>query len=155
EGRGVLAASDALPLDPALVVDPGRALLINWTGFKATNEARAFLGMSQAQSIDAWEQAVDHIEVGTFNWMAADATGITYHLSTNVPDRGPPNGRPMPVRVVDGDDPAYLWSGKFLPAAQLPRSRAPQTGFIVTANNDPFGFTGDGDLSNDPWYFGA
>ncbi|PCC66723.1 penicillin amidase [Nannocystis exedens] len=154
EGYGVLVG-DALPLDPALVVDAARRLLINWTGFRATNEARAFLRMGKAQSIDEWEKAVDMIEVGTFNWMAADATGITYHLNTNVPDRGAPAGRPMPIRVVDGDDPAYVWNGKFLPGNQLPRSRAPQTGFIVTANNDPWGFTGDGDLSNDPWYYGA
>lgn len=154
EGYGVLAGN-ALPLDPALVVDADRRLLVNWTGFRATNEARAFLNMGKAQSIDEWEQAVDLIEVGTFNWMAADATGITYHLNTHVPDRGAPAGRVMPVRVVDGDDPAYVWSGAFLPADKLPRSRAPQTGFIVTANNDPWGFTGDGDLSNDPWYYGA
>lgn len=154
EGYGVLVG-DALPLDPALAVDVGRGLMINWTGFKATNEARAFLGMGRAQSLAEWERAVDMIEVGTFNWMAADASGITYHLNTQVPDRGAPNGKPMPVVVVDGDDPTYLWSGKFLPPEKLPRSRAEQTGFIVTANNDPFGFTGDGDLSNDPWYYGA
>lgn len=154
EGYGVLPAT-ALPLDTGLVLDLGRSLLINWTGFKATNESRAFLQMGRAQSIDEWERAVDLIEVGTFNWMAADATGITYHLNTKVPDRGAPAGRPMPVRVVDGDDPAYVWSGAYLPGDKLPRSRAPQTGFIVTANNDPFGFTGDGDLSNDPWYYGA
>lgn len=154
DGYGVLVG-DALPLEPALAVDPGYSLLINWTGFRATNEARAFLDMARAQSIDEWERAVDLIEVGTFNWMAADASGITYHLNTHIPDRGAPAGRPMPIRVVSGDDPAYVWNGTFLPGDKLPRSRAPQTGFIVTANNDPWGFTGDGDLSNDPWYYGA
>nr|WP_276599223.1 penicillin acylase family protein [Nannocystis sp. SCPEA4] len=154
EGYGVLTG-DALPLDQALVVASNRRLLINWTGFRGTNEAQAFLGMGKAQSIDEWEKAVDLIEVGTFNWMAADADGITYHLNTNVPDRGAPGGRKMPVTVVSGDDPDFVWTGAFLPADKLPRSRAPQTGFIVTANNDPWGFTGDGDLSNDPWYYGA
>ncbi|HEY8377339.1 MAG TPA: penicillin acylase family protein, partial [Nannocystis sp.] len=44
-GYGVLAI-EGLPIDPAFVVkQTGRKLLINWTGFKATNEARAFLGM--------------------------------------------------------------------------------------------------------------
>lgn len=154
EGYGVLPRA-ALPLEETLVVQAGRTLLVNWTGFRATNEARAFLGMGRSQSIDEWEQAVEMIEVGTFNWMAADATGITYHLNTDVPDRGAPAGKPMPIKVVDGDDPAYVWSGAFLPGDKLPRSRAPQTGFIVTANNDPFGFTANGDLSDDPWYYGA
>lgn len=153
-GYGVLVG-EALPLDPALVVDAGRSLLVNWTGFTATNEGRAFLDMGRAGSIDAWEAAVDRVEVGTFNWMAADATGITYHLNTKVPDRGPPNGKPRPTTVVDGDDPDYVWTGEMLPADKLPRSRAPQTGYVVTANNDPFGFTADGDVGNDPWYYGA
>lgn len=154
EGYGVLVGG-ALPLEQGLVVDPDRQLLVNWTGFKPTVEALAFIGMGRAQNLAEWEQAVDLIEVGTFNWLAADAKGISYHLNTDVPDRGTPNGREMPVRVVDGDDPGYVWSGAFLSADKLPRSRAAETGFVVTANNDPWGFTADGVLSNDPWYYGA
>jgi penicillin amidase len=154
EGYGVLPGG-ALPLEQGLVVDVGRQLLVNWTGFKPTVEALAFVGMGRAQNIAEWEEAVELIEVGTFNWLAADASGISYHLNTDVPDRGTPNGREMPVRVVDGDDPGYVWTGAFLPPEKLPRSRAAETGFVVTANNDPFGFTADGVLSNDPWYYGA
>jgi penicillin amidase len=154
DGYGVLLG-DALPFPEALVVDAGRRVLINWTGFRATNEAAAFLGMSRATNLDEWELAVDKMEVGTFNWLAADKDGISYHLHTLIPDRGDPSARPMPYTVVDGDDPAYLWSGQSLPASKLPQSRAEQTGYIVTANNDPFGFTADGDVENDPWYYGA
>lgn len=154
DGFGVLLG-DALPFPEALVVDAGRRVLINWTGFRATNEAAAFLGMSRATNLDEWELAVDKMEVGTFNWLAADKDGISYHLHTLIPDRGDPSARPMPYTVVDGDDPAYLWSGQSLPASKLPQSRAEQTGYIVTANNDPFGFTADGDVENDPWYYGA
>lgn len=154
EGHGVLLG-DALPFPEALVVDAGRRLLINWTGFRATNEVEAFLGMARASNRDEWERAVDKMEVGTFNWLAADKEGISYHVHTLIPDRGDPSARPMPFTVVDGDDPGYLWSGESLPASKLPQSRAEQTGFIVTANNDPFGFTADGDVGNDPWYYGA
>jgi penicillin amidase len=154
DGFGVLLG-DALPFPEALVVDAGRRVLINWTGFRATNEAAAFLGMSRATNLDEWELAVDKMEVGTFNWLAADKDGISYHLHTLIPDRGDPSARPMPYTVVDGDDPAYLWTGQSLPASKLPQSRAEQTGYIVTANNDPFGFTADGDVENDPWYYGA
>ncbi len=154
DGFGVLLG-DALPFPEALVVDAGRHVLVNWTGFRATNEAQAFLSMSRATTLDEWELAVDKMEVGTFNWLAADKTGISYHVHTLVPDRGDPSARPMPFTVVDGDDPAYLWTGQSLPASKLPQSRAEQTGYIVTANNDPFGFTADGDVENDPWYYGA
>lgn len=154
DGFGVLLG-DALPFPEALVVDAGRRVLINWTGFRATNEAEAFLGMARASNRDEWERSVDKMEVGTFNWLAADKDGISYHVHTLVPDRGDPSARQMPFTVVDGDDPGYLWSGQSLPASKLPQSRAEQTGYIVTANNDPFGFTADGDVGNDPWYYGA
>lgn len=154
DGHGVLLG-DALPFPEALAVDAGRHILLNWTGFRASNEPAAFMAMARATSIPEWEQAVDLMEVGTFNWLAADADGISYHLNALIPDRGDPSAMPMPFKVVDGDDPAYVWSGKWLPADKLPRSHAEVTGFIATANNDPFGFTADGDVSNDPWYYGA
>ncbi|MBL9106958.1 MAG: penicillin acylase family protein [Myxococcales bacterium] len=154
EGYGVLLG-DALPFPEAIAVDAGRHILLNWTGFRPTNEAAAFMAMARAESIPEWEQAVDLMEVGTFNWLAADADGVSYHLQALIPDRGDPSARPMPFKIVDGDDPAYVWSGQWLPASKLPRSHAEATGFIVTANNDPFGFTADGDVGNDPWYYGA
>ena len=154
EGYGVLLG-DALPFPEALVVTGGRHVLINWTGFRATNETAAFLGMARATNVREWEDAVEKMEVGTFNWLGADKDGISYHLSTLIPDRGDPSARPMPYTVVDGDERAYYWTGKHLPDEKLPRSHAEQTGFIVTANNDPLGFTADGDVHNDPWYYGA
>src|SRR5262249_572156 len=38
---------------------------------------------------------------------------------------------------------------------KLPHLRNPDAGYLVTANNDPFGFTRDGDVQNDPFYFSA
>jgi penicillin amidase len=154
EGHGVLLGQ-ALPFPEQLAAPAGRHILVTWTGFRATAEPRAFLGMGRAENLNEWEAAVDLMEVGTFNFVAADKDGISYHLHTLVPDRGDPSARPMPYTVVDGHDPANVWDGTYLPATKLPQSRAEQTGFIVTANNDPFGFTADGDLGNDPWYYGA
>lgn len=154
DGFGVLLG-DALPFPELLAVDVGRNLLINWTGFRATNEATASFGMGRARSLREWEQAVDKMEVGTFNWLGADANGISYHVHTLVPDRGDPAARQMPYLAVDGDDPDNYWTGDSLAPDKLPRSHAEETGFVATANNDPFGFTADGDVHNDPWYYGA
>jgi penicillin amidase len=154
DGYGVLLG-DALPFPELLAVDVGRNLLINWTGFRATNEAAASFGMGRARSLREWEQAVDKMEVGTFNWLGADENGISYHVHTLVPDRGDPAARQMPYLAVDGDDPASYWTGDYLAPDKLPRSHAPETGFVATANNDPLGFTADGDVHNDPWYYGA
>jgi len=150
-GYGVLLPDDIVPLP---IAAPGNALLLNWTGFSATAEERTFTGMATARNIDEYDAAADLMEVGGFNFVAADAEGITYRVQIHVPDRGDPSARQMPFLVVDGNDAGSLWTGEFLPPDRLPRSRAESRGWIATANNDPWGFTFDGDVSNDPWYYG-
>lgn len=150
-GYGVLLPDDIVPLP---IAAPGNALLLNWTGFSATAEERTFTAMALATNLDEYEAAADLMEVGGFNFVSADAEGITYRVHIDVPDRGDPSARTMPYVVVDGNDAGSLWSGQFLPPEQLPRSRAESRGWIATANNDPWGFTFDGDVSNDPWYYG-
>lgn len=112
------------------------------------------MAMARSHTLDEYEAAVDKMEVGGFNFVAADKTGITYRCQMNVPDRGDPSARQMPYVVVDGTDPGALWNG-FLPPEKLPRSRAAVEGWVATANNDPWGFTFDGDVHNDPWYYGG
>jgi penicillin G amidase len=150
-GYGVLLPNDIVPIP---IAAPGNALLLNWTGLSATAEERTFTAMALATDVDEYDAAADLMEVGGFNFVAADAEGITYRVHIHVPDRGDPSARPMPFLVVDGNDAGSLWSGQFLPPEQLPRSRAESRGWIATANNDPWGFTFDGDVSNDPWYYG-
>ena len=152
-GYGVLL--DSYLLEEALLVDGGRKVLFNWTGFRPTSEPAAFVAMMKAGSVGEFEAAVDKMEVGTFNFLSADAEDISYRVNVLIPDRGDPSARTMPFQVVDGADAGSYWTGAWLPPERLPRSRAPQTGFIVTANNDPWGFTGDGDVGNDPWYYGT
>ena len=110
--------------------------------------------MDEATTLDAFESAVDGMELGAFNFVAADANTITYRSSPSVPDRGEPGSFPRPWVLVDGEDPGAAWSGELLPLERLPRSRL-ERGWIGTANNDPFGFTGDGFVEGDEWYYGV
>lgn len=151
-GRGVLLPRNIVPIP---VGRPGRLLLFQWAGFRGTNEARCFLSLDRARSIDDFERAVDLMEVGGFNFLGADASQIAYRVHVLVPDRGPPAGRPDPWALLDGDDASTLWTGAWLPPEKLPHSRAPVQGWIATANNDPWGFTADGRTDDDPWYYGA
>ncbi len=150
-GYGVLLPSDIVPLE---IAAEGHALLLNWTGLKATAEERTFVALAAATDLEEFEAAADTMEVGGFNFMAASIEGIAYRVNIDIPDRGDPSARPMPFLVVDGDDQGSFWDGTFLPPEQLPRSRAQARGWLATANNDPWGFTFDGDVSNDPWYYG-
>lgn len=151
-GYGVLLPDDLLPLP---LVDAGHHVLFDWTGFRPTNEAHAFLAMDEAKTLDDFDAAVDQFELGSFNMVAATRDGITYRSSPLVPDRGDPATHAPAYYMMSGDDASSFWTGKFLSGDQLPHSRAVTSGVIVTANNDPFGFTKDGSLTDDPFYFGA
>lgn len=148
-GHGVLLPVDLVPLP---LGDPGDRLLMSWTGFRPSSFA-GLLDFNRAQDIDEFDRAVLGWS-GNFNFVAADSGGITYRVGTKVPVRDLGGGR-RPDLVLDGDDPASLWTDARLPAEQLPHSRGEGRGFLVTANNDPFGFVADGRIDDDPWYFGA
>src|SRR5690606_4760457 len=92
------------------------------------------------------------MEVAGFNFVAATASEIAYRVNILVPDRDLTTGA-LPYLVLDGDNPDSYWNG-WLRDHQLPRSRLESRGWIATANNDPWGFTFDGDVTNDPFYYG-
>lgn len=146
---GVILPVELLPLP---VAAPNHELLANWTGFRATNEERCFSAMMRATTIDEWEQGVDYMEVAGFNFVAATASEISYRVNILVPDRDLTTGA-LPYLVIDGDNADSYWDG-WLRDDQLPRSRLENRGWIATANNDPWGFTFDGDVTNDPFYYG-
>ncbi len=152
-GFGVILPEQMLPVPSAFLADG--AILFNWIGFGATREASSYLGIDRATSIDDFEAAVDLLDVGAVNFVAADAKEITYHVHTHVPDRGEPSSRPMPWHIVQADDPASFWTRGFLADDKLPHLRSPASGFLSSANNDPFGFLRDGSAEDDPYYYGS
>ncbi|NUP10919.1 MAG: penicillin acylase family protein [Polyangiaceae bacterium] len=151
-GYGVLLPSDLAPLP---IVDVGHRLLFNWTGYRATHEPQAFFAMGTSTSLDEFDSAVDQMELGSFNFIAATTDETTFRSSPIVPDRGDPSEAPAAYAMMDASDPASLWTGALLPMEKMPHSRGAADGVLLSANNDPLGFTGDGSLTNDPYYFGA
>jgi penicillin G amidase len=139
---------------PIPLTADGRSVIIGWTGFKARSSLY-FLELDRAQSVEELESAIGRIPEMSYNWLGADAAEIAYRVSLEVPLRAPIAPGREPWRVMDGSDPLALWTGQSLPPEQLPRGRAKQRGWLATANNDPFGFTADGDPANDAWYYGA
>jgi penicillin amidase len=151
-GYGVLLPEGFSPIP---IAGPGRRLLLNWTGFQVTNEIEAFWAFDTAETRDDVAEAADGFVIGSFNWLAADRDGIVYRSGMAIPDRGGVTEARLPVTILDGDDPETFWTGEILPSELLPFSRATERGWIASANNDPYGFTSDGDVTNDPFYFGA
>ncbi len=151
EGIGVLLPDDIAPIP---LVGSGHRVLFQWTGYRPTHEAQGFLAFDRATTLAEYEAAVDTMELASFNFIAADADGITYRSSPIVPDRGDPRTAQPAYRLMNGSVPGAVWSGAMLGDDKMPRA-IPGSPYLVSANNDPFGFTADGSLTNDPWYFGA
>jgi penicillin amidase len=152
-GRGYLLPRDFTPINLA---GPGRRLLFGWTGLRPTNEAAVFFGFDTARNLADFEAAAASGDVTAFNFVGGDATGIVYRTHSLVPDRGDPATMAgLPWTVLDGDDIRTFWTDAMLPLEKLPHSRGGARGFIVTANNEPFGFSQNGRLDDDPWYYGA
>ena len=150
-GHGVILPNE---LAPVPIAGAGQKLLFDWTGFRGTTDEVGFLSINTATNASEFEQAVDALQISGFNFLGADTTDIAYRVNLLVPDRGDPSARKMPYVALDGNDPGNFWDG-FLPADKLPRSRGGERGWITTANNDPWGFTFDGSVENDPWYYGT
>lgn len=153
-GYGVIMPS-TLVGSPLPIAGTGREVLIGWTGFRA-RPARYFRELMRVQDLDEFEAAVDRMPEMTYNFMAADVTGISYRVGVEIPARNAPAAGREPWWTMEGSDPQSFWpEGAFLSAEQKPHSRAIERGWIASANNDPFGFTANGRVDDDPWYYGA
>ncbi|MBI5514659.1 MAG: penicillin acylase family protein [Deltaproteobacteria bacterium] len=153
-GLGVLLPRDFAPVPLTTGTD---RVLLRYVGFgRGTVEADVFLAMDRARDVGDFEAQLRRMELGSFNFIAADARDIMYRTRTLVPDRGDPaTFTGLPFGLLDGSDARMAWTGALLPDERMPHSRGGARGFLATANNDPFGFTANGRYDDDPWYFGA
>jgi len=129
-------------------------ILLNWTGFQG-RPARWFMELNRISSIDDFEETTDRMREMSYNLVAADINGISYRVGLDVPMRADVSGKRAPWKAMDGGDAQSLWTGEMLERNQIPRGRAKERGWLATANTDPWGFTADGVVDNDPWYYGS
>lgn len=151
-GFGVLLPDDLLPVPRGVLTS--NDILVNWTGFAGTHEAAMYLGLDRAVNLDKWELAAKRQEVGAVNLIGADQSSIRYRVHASVPDRGKPLADVKPWTLLKGTDARTLWTGRYLGEDYLPSARDPDRGYLTTANNEPWGFTKDGRVDNDPFYYG-
>ncbi|CAN5306030.1 penicillin acylase family protein [soil metagenome] len=153
-GYGILLPDSILPIPRAFLIKGG-AILFQWTGFRATSELSAYLAMDRATNVSDFRAAVGLIECGAQNFLSIDAQSLSYDVHASIPDRGVPSSHPMPWHILDGMDASTLWTRGDLGADRIPHAVDPAPGFFGTANTDPWGHTRDGDVQNDPFYYGA
>jgi len=90
------------------------------------------LKMMRAENWDDFKGALSHYNGFIWNWVYADRDGnIGFKVNGMVPVRKNGDGR-MPVPGWEGK---YEWVGT-IPFAELPEVYNPESGYIVTANNE-------------------
>ncbi len=133
-GYGVLLPNSLFPLP---VTSNGQRVLFAWTGFRPTEEAAVFFDMNVAGDVSVFDNAVRRMEIGAFNFIAADARDITYRSQVLAPDRGDTATLGAPWEIMDGADPRALWTTALLPAERQPASRGGDAGLSVVGQQRP------------------
>jgi len=150
--------------DPSVIGTGGitEALVLQYTGFHATQELQTFAKWNRAENLDDFLDGLANFDVGSQNWAYADRDGnLAYFSSAEMPLR-----KDLEMGTVDGLPPYFIRNGlggnnwiadpahsqgqtipyEILPFDEMPQTVNPENDFFVNANNDPAGTT----LDNDP-----
>ncbi|MCB0418541.1 MAG: penicillin acylase family protein [Bdellovibrionaceae bacterium] len=132
---------------------PNTGFSYKWTGHDGGTEVVALMGLARAKNYGDFKAALQHFEVGAQNIVYSDRQGnIGYYSHGHFPMR--------PYLENEGAAPPYLpdmsygeneWGAW---RKNVPELYNPEKGYIVTANNDPFGYNRKPNLSNFKDYFG-
>ncbi len=107
------------------------AIALQWTALTPSTPFEAIWGFNKATNWEEFRAAGQNFHVPAQNLLYADVDGnIGYQTPGDIPIRKKGDGT-LPVPGWTGE---YDWSG-FIPFDELPFTFNPQSGFIVTANN--------------------
>ncbi len=106
-------------------------IALAWTALSPNSPFEAIWGFNRAQNWDEFRAAARMWSVPAQNLLYADVDGnIGYQTPGNIPIRKNGDG----TLPVPGWDSQYDWTG-YIPFDELPYVFNPQSGYIVTANN--------------------
>jgi len=119
---------------PVIVNEQGDHLALRWTAAEHNSFRLTFTDIDRAHNWSEFNAAVAQFPGPGQNFVYADVDGnIGYHASGKLPIRHGFTGE----TPVDGASGKYEWDG-FIPYDQLPQAFNPPSGYIVTANQNPF-----------------
>ncbi|MBZ0271631.1 penicillin acylase family protein [bacterium] len=124
---------------------------LKWTAQEPGTEMQAYLDILFAKDVDEALDAWSLYRKGPYNWAVGDASGrIGFSAAVDMPIRD--NWKVYPPYLPLPGDGLAEWVG-FVPDEFVPRMTDPESGQIVTANNDIIGTMLDNDPTDDPHYF--
>lgn len=119
---------------PVIVSDENEQLALRWTAAEPGMFQFPFLAIDRARNWSEFTGALSNYLGPGQNFVYADVDGnIGYQAAGKLPIRKNYYGD-VPVDGSSGD---YEWDG-FIPFDQLPHAYNPPSGYIVTANQNPF-----------------
>ncbi len=119
---------------PLVTDTPDDHLAIKWTAAQSGNFQFPFLEINRAKSWLEFRAALTRFPGPGQNFVYADRAGnIGYQATGKLPVRHGYQGD-LPV---DGASGKFEWDG-YIPFDQLPSAYNPPSGYVVTANQDPF-----------------
>lgn len=122
-----------------------------WTGHGGSTELVAMLGVSRARNYAEFRNSLQYFEAGAQNIVYADRQGnIGFYSHGKYPLRPFASKKIPPIMPVSGRE-GLEWEGFRI---NVPELFNPKAGYIVTANNDPYGTNQKPALSDFEDYFG-
>jgi penicillin amidase len=126
---------EPLPATAASWVVGHPVVALRWSGMEEGGDLKALAGLLAAETLEEAEIALRELASGSRNVLLADTAGtIAQRFTGRIPIRdGWDGSHPVP-----GWTATYEWSG-FIPFEELPHSRNPGDGILITTNDRPPG----------------
>ncbi|MEM9285551.1 MAG: penicillin acylase family protein [Pseudomonadota bacterium] len=122
---------------------PSGWFAISFAGYGDIRSLEQLYGMNKAKTKEEWLDAMAVQGVAAFNVVYADKEGnIGYYYNSRSPVRSPDWDW---SRIAPGNRSDLLWQGIHPFGTVNPVVENPASGFVVSANHDPFHSTGSGD----------
>ncbi len=122
---------------------PNGWFAISFAGYGDIQSIEQLYGMNKAKTQADWLSAMNRQGVAAFNVIYADKTGnIAYYYNARSPIR---SAEWDWSTIAPGDRSDLLWTGIHPFRSVMPFVENPPSGFVVSANHDPFHVTGAGD----------
>ncbi|MBI1862062.1 MAG: penicillin acylase family protein [Deltaproteobacteria bacterium] len=116
------------------------AMSYRWVGFEPTVEVAAVFNMNRAQTMEEMRSAIQLFSVGTQNIVYADRKGNIGYMAHGLFPKRRYLSKDYPPFVPVVGHTEWDWDGY---QEEVPESINPEKGYVVSANNDPWGYSGD------------
>ena len=119
---------------PVLQTDHG-TYAVRYAGMGEMRQVEQWMAMNRARNFDEWRTAMRQHRFASFNFVYADASGnimLVHNSQTPIRKEGYDW-----LHYLPGDDSSLIWSAH-LPFDDLPQVVNPASGYVLSANQNPF-----------------